>query len=201
MLLDFNQIIAFICPNCANINVNHLNAFAFSGKKKICLNCNYGHNEKCVFIEEKRDKYKIDVLCPVCGENHSFFLKKSTFWNCKFISFKCPISGIDIYFHGTDENVAAALKEQEEMLSNYGTYDEPDNVSQDELLADDIIRYIDFLAYEGGIRCTCGNTDINIDIDRDSVILRCAECGRVKHIYFNQDSLQVLLNKNGIIIE
>lgn len=199
MLLDFNQFDAFICPVCTSINITPVNIFDFSGNKNIILKCNSEHRERCVFIEEKKDKYKIAVKCPICNEPHDFSIKKSTFWKCKFFSFRCPLSDIEIYFHGNIQKVDEALKAQEEMLNEYNN--DISYTDEEDVLIDNIIYHLHLLLANDAVNCICGNSNIGLDIDDDSIILFCEKCGKIKRLPINEKTLYNITNTNCITLD
>lgn len=198
MLLNYNRTVAYICPDCSGINHKNIQIFNFSGNKKCELYCQYECDEKCVTISQKKDKYKIDVVCPICRTTHSFSMKSSTFWHSKFTSFKCPDSGIDIYFHGEAEMVDETLKKQEEFFSTL--INENGDLFGTEILLAEILKYIQLLASEGAIGCACGSVDIQMEVCEDSITLQCMDCGAKKVIFPDEDSLTALINENEIYL-
>ena len=80
VLVDLKRIVAYICPFCSNMSSKSLSIFNFSGKDKVQLICpTHGCHETCVTIAEKHDKYKFDIECPICGDNHSYTTTKENF--------------------------------------------------------------------------------------------------------------------------
>ena len=99
VLVDLKRIVAYICPFCSNMSSKSLSIFNFSGKDKVQLICpTHGCHETCVTIAEKHDKYKFDIECPICGDNHSYTTTKENFWNKPLLTYKCPVAGIDVFF-------------------------------------------------------------------------------------------------------
>lgn len=98
VLVDLKRIVAYICPFCSNMSSKSLSIFNFSGKDKVQLICpTHGCHETCVTIAEKHDKYKFDIECPICGDNHSYTTTKENFWNKPLLTYKCPVAGIDVF--------------------------------------------------------------------------------------------------------
>ena len=96
-----------------------LSIFNFSGKDKVQLICpTHGCHETCVTIAEKHDKYKFDIECPICGDNHSYTTTKENFCNKPLLTYKCPVAGIDVFFAGEKDLVENMLNENTDMFSD-----------------------------------------------------------------------------------
>lgn len=197
MLLNYNKAVAYICPECSGVSLDTIQIFNFSGKGKHSLVCADCSNE-CVTIEKKKDKYKIDIQCPICEYTHSYTLKASTFWNIDFISYKCPESDISIYFHGSRDNVAKALDEQEDFLSVKA--DEYQDICDGKILIREMLRYLQFLAEDNKVLCTCGSQDIDVRVDDESIALRCRSCGASKTFYSDEKSFISFMTSKRIIL-
>ena len=119
VLVDLKRIVAYICPFCSNMSSKSLSIFNFSGKDKVQLICpTHGCHETCVTIAEKHDKYKFDIECPICGDNHSYTTTKENFWNKPLLTYKCPVAGIDVFFAGEKDLVENMLNENTDMFSD-----------------------------------------------------------------------------------
>ncbi len=200
MLLRLERTVAYICPICSCMNSKRINLFHFSGNRLLRLTCAHKCEDFCVRILPKKGKYKIDISCPICGEVHCFLLKRATFWNKSFISFKCPASGVDIYFLGNADAVQEAIAEQESMLESM--MQEEEHAFEDyDLLISEIISRIYAISYAGNLYCTCGKSNIGITIEDNSIVLRCADCGATKIIYPIEECLTFLLNTDTIVLE
>lgn len=172
--------------------------FNFSGNQKYVLTC-AECGEKCATIEQKRDKYKITVDCPICEMPHIFTPTFSKFWHSELMTYKCPDSGLEIYFQGTHRRVKEALDKQEELLADMEQQQQL--MFDKEFLINEMIRYIEFLASSDAIMCTCGSLDIQINITDECITLICQDCGTEKIFYPNEKSLALLLSCNIIILD
>lgn len=197
MLLNYNKSVAYICSGCSDISLANIQIFNFSGKGEHVLTCG-DCSEKCVTITKKKDKYQINVKCPICECVHSYSIKASTFWSIDFICFKCPESDISIYFQGTHDNVIKALDEQEDFLTVKA--DEEQELLNDKLIIDRMIQYLRFLAELNRVLCTCGSSDIDVHVDNKSITLCCRCCGESKTFYCDGQSLMDFMSSNVIIL-
>ncbi len=108
-----SRYIAYICPLCMQINMKNINIFEFSSHSPLELLCDVDECfEECVYIFRSKDKFKIEIECPVCGEAHSFNISSSGFIFKDLLTFKCPESNIDIFFIGDKNSVEKAVWEE-----------------------------------------------------------------------------------------
>ncbi|MCX7714908.1 MAG: hypothetical protein N2171_04180 [Clostridia bacterium] len=199
MLLDYTKDVAYICPECAQINIKRLNIFQFSGNRETVLECSNSCGHVCVTIKPFKAQYKIEAKCPICGGRHLFDIKKAVFWNSPFLSFKCPASGFDIYFLGNNKNVVAAVKEQEALFEELSEMTE--KVIDEKNLLEHMFGWIENMSNTGRMYCSCGSRDISMDMKKDSIVLRCRSCGASKVMYPVDECVTFLINAKSIVLD
>lgn len=178
MITNLSTSTLYICPECSTSSLKTLSAFEIKKNNSLILKCS---NKNCncdnAFVSTSKDKYKINIDCPVCGDEHSFSLSKKTIWNKDFLILNCPQSGFGIFFIGKDiELLKKEHKAQEELIAgiianNDELYDELD-------LLFEIVELINSYAQKNKIHCQCQNENIAININTDSITLKCKNCGR-----------------------
>lgn len=201
MITDLTTSMIYICPQCSTSSLRTVSAFEIKKKDGLTLHCS---NKECHFddvvISLSKDKYKINIDCPICGDEHSFTLSQKTLWNKDFFILNCPQSGFGILFIGKDANrLTKECSAQAEMIAgiiatNDEIYDELD-------ILFDIIEIINSLARENSIHCSCDKESIAININADSVILSCRNCGKSVTFNAKPEILDVLQDAKEIIIE
>ena len=201
VLVDLKRIVAYICPFCSNMPSKSLSIFNFSGKDKVQLICpTHGCHETCVTIAEKHDKYKFDIECPICGDNHSYTTTKENFWNKPLLTYKCPVAGIDVFFAGEKDLVENMLNENTDMFSDIlDEFDDDDSDISFNLIYS-IIERLHALQESHNISCACGSEDIELNIINGNIILTCLQCKKSKAIETTEETLTRLLNAKAIII-
>ena len=181
VLVDLKRIVAYICPFCSNMSSKSLSIFNFSGK-------------------EKHDKYKFDIECPICGDNHSYTTTKENFWNKPLLTYKCPVAGIDVFFAGEKDLVENMLNENTDMFSDIlDEFDDDDSDISFNLIYS-IIERLHALQESHNISCACGSEDIELNIINGNIILTCLQCKKSKAIETTEENLTRLLNAKAIII-
>ena len=201
MITDLTTSILYICPECSSSSLKTLSAFEIKKNEPLSLtcsktNCSYANAD----IQLLKDKYKINIDCPICGDEHSFTLSKKTLWNKDFLILNCPQSGFGVLFIGKDKSrLIQEYAAQAEVIAgiiaaNDEAYDELDILFE-------IIETLNSFAQNGAIHCSCENENIAININTDSATLSCKNCG--KSITFNAqiDVLKSLSEVDEIIIE
>ncbi len=199
MLMDLGRTVAYFCPMCSGVTMRNLNIFDFSGGKAVEFSCeNAGCLEVPLRIFMKKNKYQIEVQCLVCDETHIYTLQPATFWGKKFLSLRCPVSGVNIFFIGSQEEISLNLDKHTALVS--GIIEDMD--VEDELnLMFEIVECINDLSKEKSIYCACGSRRITISADDQKIILRCNACGKTKEIPATLESLVVLMNSTAIVLE
>lgn len=195
MILDFTRFCAYICPICIESSITELNIFKFSGNKTVSLNCSDDDcRESCVNISNYNDKYKLEIVCPICGESHTFNINKNAFWSRPLISLKCPVSGIDMLFIGNKSDVTKSIKKQQHIFDDMRMHSSEIN------LVLEIIECINSFAEERRMYCECGCREIRATVTQNEIILTCPHCNNKRTFEISIDTLSMLLNLNSIVL-
>lgn len=198
MIKEFKKSLGYICPGCSAIAIWDKNLFDFSGESPTVFSCHSRCGEECVTITPKKDKYSIVINCPMCDEAHVFNIRKITFWQTKFFVLHCPETGIGILFLGDHDTVKKELEEQEEMFVKLS---EECDVTRELTMIFEIVERINEIAKEEQVSCICGSHAISIEIDNEKITLKCRDCGKIKDIPSNEESLNNLLNASAIVLD
>ena len=192
MVWNYERTIAYICPGCSGITETSINIFHFSGNNPVKLICDDAHcGEFCASVRLSKDKYVIDTVCPVCGENHSFSVSKSTFWNKKLITFACPQTvDVEIIFMGEEKAVHDAVDETE-----------PNDEMVDDMILAKFIDHINNMLCNGHIHCKCGNHRIIPALTDKELILSCDECDTQLSISMTAENILNLLKSSDLCIK
>ena len=198
MIKEFKKSLGYICPGCSSIAIWDKNLFDFSGESPTVFTCHSQRGEECVTVTPKKDKYSIVINCPMCDEAHIFNVRKITFWQTKFFVLHCPETGIGILFLGDHDTVKKELDEQEQMFVKLS---EECDVTRELTLIFEIVERINEIAKEEQVSCICGSHAISIEIDNEKISLKCRDCGKIKEIPSNEESLDKLLNASAIVLD
>lgn len=202
MILELKRVVAYICPICSDIMMKTLDIFSFSGDNIFTLSCsNKLCHTACINILQKKDKYKINISCPICGENHTFIIKKSVFWTKRFFSLKCPVSGIQAFFIGEKDLVENAVNEHIKFISEIQDSSDGFDAEDDELsILYELADCIRDLAEDNMVYCTCGCNHITATLDDTKLLLSCDDCNSEKLFFPTEDCLLMLLNAKAIVL-
>ena len=199
MIVKYERTTAYICPFCSNLTKKKISAFDFSGRDHKPLLCStLGCREECAKISFKNAKYNINVECPICGDAHEFSVPAVKFWNKKLLTYKCPVSGIDIIFFGEEDAVEKTVTERSieyaDIIPDYY-----DNSAESEMLYE-ILDCVHELQNRHRVSCVCGSESVSIQLINNSLVLVCDKCGRLRVIETNEHNLAMLLNAEAIVI-
>ncbi len=201
MITDLTTSMLYICPECSTTSLRTLSAFEIKKKDGLSLRCS---NKECryddVIIYQSKDKYKITIDCPVCGDEHHFTLSQKTIWGKDFLILNCSQSGFGILFIGKDiERLKNEYSAQSEVVAgiianNDELYDRLDILFE-------LVELINSYVLNNAICCSCGNNDIMINIDECSVKLTCQSCGKSVSFDAEPKTLERISESDKIIIE
>lgn len=199
MIIDLTRAVTYICPLCSTFSTKALSIFELAGKQPVVCFCETAAcGEQAVKLYEKKNTYIIEIECPVCGEQHSYTVKRQSFWTRALLTLKCPASDINIFFVGTEAAVRAEADKTAALLAKMME----DMDLEDELhLMYDLIDCINELSKAGGISCRCGGHNIGISAEDRQIVLTCRDCRTQKHIEASLDSLIALLNTSTLVLD
>jgi predicted RNA-binding Zn-ribbon protein involved in translation (DUF1610 family) len=109
-----NTTIAFRCPICGQAILSGLNLFRLSGDmlRLKCPDC-----DTALTVNRTNDgKFRLSVPCMFCPKPHSFVVSSDALFNKELFSLPCGLSGMDLLYMGTEEQVTAALEEGDRLL-------------------------------------------------------------------------------------
>ena len=210
MILDYNRTAAYACPFCSMISQHTVSIFDFSGGASLSLNCaGRGCGEHCASIIPRGKKYRIDAECPVCMETHSFYIPKEKLWTNSVLTLKCPESGIGIFFLGKPSAVKDKLREHINIYNElfdeyYGEDDEDlpdDDFDEDEIILHGIAERLEMMIHLGSVKCSCGSTNVAMNIRNGFVTAECRDCGKHLSIPADEHTLMQLMNIKTFVIK
>ena len=175
--------IACMCPECENINLFRINIFSFSGKRKKTYDCQCGHSRISV-VKNSNKSFSVDVLCPVCKEEHSFVIPSNQFWSDDIFSFPCPFYEATSLIIGKGEKLENAVKDyiNEELGGDCSQTYMPEFPIVEKILSliADVEADPDKYKF-----CSCGG-NYSTAYNEKSVYIICDECGYSKKIDYEE---------------
>lgn len=200
MLVNLEKTIAYICPECSNILSDKIDIFSFSGKGAYEIKCPaHGGGTVCASIKRKSGKYIVNVHCPVCAGTHQFRAAETSFWKNKLTVYQCPLSGINIFYSGSEESVNNALLENDDITDDL-PWDEEDFIPE-KLMLSAALEHLDNMRQNHALGCICGNNDLSVNFTDEDIIISCPECGGSMHININESEIFTLLGSRSLTIE
>ena len=201
MLIASGRHAAATCPECASKLKTKLNIFSFSENKTFCATCQEkGCGAPVWEIRGIKDKYRISVNCPACGENHTYTISRRSFWGRDYFCLNCPTWEVGILYVGSDEDYIDRQMDMQdehitEMLGGIADLDDTFSVMYD------LIECINDIAKTNNIKCGCKSPDVTMGIDEDRVVLCCKNCGRKKVILSTEENIDYLLKAGTIVLD
>lgn len=201
MISDLNRKILYICPECTDVSMGKITVFdiPLNTPKIICCS-----NDDCkspvVTVTSQNDKYKICINCVICDDTHTFTISKKTLWNKDLMILKCQETGIGITFIGKDSRrLKKEYQAQNEVIAGLLSAEELSDPDEFDLLFD-IIERINELVQNKAVKCSCGKSDISINMNFDAVTLKCRNCHKSETFNICEEFLDELLASDNFTI-
>ena len=184
MVLEHTQtVVGYFCPACGTSVLSIVGIFALSGDM-IRLKCPCGQSELTLSYTSDR-KIHLSVPCLVCPRPHLRVISQDTFFENSLFTVPCTLSGFDMCFIGTKDDVCAAMRHTEQQILQTleqakGEEFEHDLNFPDNHIFDLVNFVVRDLADEGKIFCGCapGQGDYDLVPAADHVTVRCRNCGK-----------------------
>lgn len=177
MVINAVSTLALYCSRCGKIELHHVSRFAINNSA--CqLTCSCGQLQGTISGAGRR-QYLLDIPCLVCETNHLIFLDSNLFRQPKVSKIYCDQANLELGFVGSLEAIAATIaKHKQEVASLASELDgqsDGQTIENSQILLE-ILNKIHDIAEQGGVYCSCGNTDVDVDVLVDAVELSCSQC-------------------------
>lgn len=181
MLISARAAVALRCPQCGRTAVRELSLFDFSGAATVRVDCACGYRQAT--ISRWRGRVLAQIPCYLCEGMHQLRFTPAQFWAGELEPVTCQESGLHLGVLGPPEAVAQ--------------FTGPDSADLDEdALADyfinpevmyEVLAAVHELDEQGRLRCQCGNTDIEYELQPDRLDLVCTQCGSSRSMTATSD--------------
>lgn len=183
MVISAVSTLALYCSRCGKIELHNVSRFAINNAE--CqLACNCGQVQGSIASAGRR-QYLLDIPCVVCETNHLIFLDSKLFRQPKASKIYCAQANLELGFVGNPEAIAEIIARHKQEVASlacemYGQSEEGQGIENSQILLE-ILNKIHDIAEQGGVYCTCGNTNVGVDVLVDAVEISCGQCdGRLQ---------------------
>lgn len=176
MVQEAKRTIAYLCPQCRQTVIIERSVFQLAAAPAE-LPCPCG--KSAVHTEMMGEYCKLTVPCLFCGKEHTVVCPTEAFLQEKCLAFSCAASGLTCCYVGEEEAVFAAARRLEETLDKVGDDEEERGSFLDEIIMHEVLSELKDIARRGGISCSCGSREWNLQVNYSSVDVICAKCGGV----------------------
>lgn len=170
MLVPARVAIALRCPLCGKSDVHLLSLFLFSGANSVRLECSCGHHQTTV--SRRAGKVRLEIPCYLCDGLHQLEYASPRFWQGLSQNISCPETGLLLAAFGPPDEVEALSGIED---------DEVDPGALEDYFVNPEVMYevlaaVHELDEAGRLRCRCGNTDIEYELQPERLDLICPRC-------------------------
>ena len=200
MVISAVSTLALYCPRCGKIELHNVSRFAINNAE--CqLICSCGQVQGAISGAGRR-QYLLDIPCVVCETNHLIFLDSNLFRQPKASKIYCDQANLELGFVGNPEAVAATIarhkQEVASLASEMAGQSDGAEIENSQILLE-ILNKIHDIAEQGGVYCSCGNTDVEVDVLVDAVELSCPLCEGRMLISAKDEQDLARLSARGVI--
>ncbi len=183
MLVSARVGIALRCPHCGKTGTHEVPLFAFSGTGSVHLTCTCGHRQGAVIRHKGR--MMLQLSCNLCAGLHRLEYSTARFWSGQFHPLLCQDTGLHMGALGSPEAVRSFKSPVPE--------DDVDSTAYEDFFVNPEVMYevlaaVHDLEAAGRLRCRCGNTDIEYELQPDKLQLVCPECGSYRSLEATDDA-------------
>ncbi|WP_223226133.1 hypothetical protein [Sporomusa sp. GT1] len=181
LVISAVSTLALYCSRCGKIELHNVSRFAINNAE-YQLVCSCGQIQGSIASAGRR-QYLLDIPCVVCETNHLIFLDSKLFRQPKASKIYCAQANLELGFAGSPEAIAATIaRHKQEVASLACELDgqSEQGIENSQILLE-ILNRIHDIAEQGGVYCSCGNTDVDVDVLVDAVEISCGQCeGRLR---------------------
>jgi len=182
MLIDTSATVAYKCTSCGTYAYFKISIFELLRKKKYHLTCTC-KKTNIIISQEDSNFYKLKIGCIGCGNEHSYIISRKELLFKVVNVFSCHETGIQQCFIGKDADVRKKVdsieREMDELIDAFGY----ESYFVNTQVMFDSLNKIHDIAESKNLFCECGNTDIELILLSDQILLKCNKCKGDKVIF------------------
>lgn len=193
------RTLAFICPSCkSSVAVERTSFQLLAGESEVQCPC----GKSSLITSPMDSRVRLTIPCASCGKDHTVECPQEPFLEQGILAFSCGVSGLDCCYIGQEDTVFQALASLEESVDKLQLQGEESGAFLDEVIMLEVLSQIKEIAEDGGIFCTCGCQEWNLQVKFSSVDVGCSHCGGVLRIpAATADHLEHLCYKTRLEIQ
>lgn len=170
--MDENRSFGYICPKCGRAVMARRSSFALAAA---AANIECACGESAMQVETDGVKFRMWVPCGLCGGTHQAECSAQAVLEGRGIGLACPETGQLCCYVGREEQVQGEMEQL--ALRAAKEKNESPEAFTDNIIMYEVLSELKDIAARGGVRCRCGSGRYAIQVHRDSVDLRCQDCG------------------------
>lgn len=184
MLIPSRVGIALRCPQCGKMDTHEVLLFAFSGSRSVPLACGCG--QRLGTLSRRHGRMVLQVACYLCGGLHQHQTATTRFWSGPTQTLLCSETDLHLGAVGTPAAVRSfnspALDADSLDAAAFADFFVNPEVMYEVLAA------VHDLDLAGRLRCCCGNTEIEYELQPDKLELVCPDCGSRRSLAATEDA-------------
>ncbi|HAH95604.1 MAG TPA: hypothetical protein DHD79_00055 [Firmicutes bacterium] len=198
MLITSERTAALRCPLCGRLNVSSFTVFDFGQEHSLNLECHCGFVFLIIDTTDFHD-YVLQLPCLICESTHYSRIQHQELWESPVYKLSCPEHEAVMGYIGNEQEIRQLIdegaKDPESIINDEGFNDyfkAPEIMYQ-------IMGQLHAIANRGDLYCSCGQTEINVEVYPDRLELHCTACRSLTIVYAeNAEDLQAVMDARVI---
>lgn len=170
--MEETRSFGYLCPKCGRAVMARRSSFALAAAAAR-IECACG--ESALLVETDGARFRMWVPCGLCSGTHQAECNAQAVLEGRGIGLACPETGQLCCYIGQEAQVQSEM-EQLALRAAKEKSESPEAFT-DNVIMYEVLSELKDIAARDGIRCGCGSKQYAIQVHRDAVDLRCADCG------------------------
>ncbi len=182
MIVSTLRSLALRCPLCGKLELHQISLFELTGYSPVKVNCRCGFT-KALVLTKNYKKISIQIPCLLCEEQHLFKYTCRDFVEKPILILRCIETGQELGYVGTDETINRLMKQkQNDLESIFNNFGFDDYFTNPQVMME-VLNHMHQVADESNLFCSCGNSQIDMDVFPEKLELHCPVCRSLHVIY------------------
>ncbi|MEW6624620.1 MAG: hypothetical protein AB1420_16100 [Bacillota bacterium] len=192
-MIPTNTVVAVRCPECGSVEYISVSLFSFSHANQVSFNCSCGSNLLKISAKLRRS-FWLQYYCAMCEGRHLLSIARRQMWFAKeAIELVCDDTGIEVGYVGPKEKVKERVNNQDQSLAGMADQLGFTEYFINSAVMYDVLDHVYNLAEKGKIYCSCGNSNVEVEIFAEHIELSCNVCkARGKIMAETEENLQAV---------
>ncbi len=182
VLVTTNTVLTLHCAKCGKINLFALSRFRCGKRGNVHFSCECG-SSLLEISRKARNIYCLRVVCCICQTDHCLNLPGREIWHQGVQSLLCENTGLILGYTGSKEEVRKAINKEADVFREITAQLEDKDFYINPPIMLQVLDTLRRLSESEQIKCSCGQSNLEMETYPDRVEIRCTDCQAVEIIF------------------